>query len=235
MMRRVHSSRLADHQFLRTKEGLDVFRDRATGELPYVDRTQRGAPPGRISSAAIQDRFTSLADELIRLGAFAGALAGDHQGDSAALHQRAKQLVEDTQASEPGPLHLQGIAARLLTQWEEAVPLFRPVTAMSPEYPDGWLELTCAPASLRRFAEAALAARKAVDLAPGRADALGNLAAVVVGQGRPNGALRMAEKALAADSTDARNSAVLLAAKKAVSERTPWWRRLLGRPLNDVD
>jgi hypothetical protein len=62
----------------------------------------------------------------------------------AALHRRAKQLVEDTQANEPEPLQCQGIVARLLTQWDEAASLFRRVTEMRPEDLDGWLELTWA-------------------------------------------------------------------------------------------
>ncbi len=100
-------------------EGVDVFRDKATGEIMYVGRTQKGAPPAHLSSAMVQERFSSLADELKRWGAFENAAAGDYRGDLASLYQRAKQLVVDTQEGEPGPLQLQGVAARLLEQWEE--------------------------------------------------------------------------------------------------------------------
>lgn len=214
--------RVAEYEFLGTKGDVDVFRHKATGELRYVGRTQEGAPPAHISRAAIQDRFMSLADELARLGAFEGASADDYQGELAALHQRAKQLVEDTQASEPGPLQLQGIAARLLLQWDEAASLFRRVTEMRPEYVDGWLELTWALASLRRFEEAERAARKAVDLVPDRADALSNLAAALLEQGRLDEAQQMAEKAVAVDPADAKCRAVLAAV--TVARGRPSWR-----------
>jgi tetratricopeptide (TPR) repeat protein len=227
--RQVPRGQLRDYEYLGSKEGVDIFLDKATGELLYVGRTQEGVPPAHVSRAAIGDRFTSLADELTRLGAFEGTSARDYRGQLAALHQRAKQLVEDTQASEAGPLQLQGIAARLLMQWNEAATLFRRVTEMRPEYVDGWLELTWSLASLRRFEEAERAARKAVELVPDRADALGNLAAVLLEQGRLDEARQMAEKALAADPADAKNRAVLAAIKRTAAKGSPWWRRLFGR------
>jgi hypothetical protein len=79
-MRRVASEHLRERtEFLGTKEGVDVFHDKETGELMYVGRTQEGVAPAHVSRAAIGDRFTSLADELTRLGAFEGASAGNYQ------------------------------------------------------------------------------------------------------------------------------------------------------------
>jgi len=234
-MRQVATKELGDCEFLGTKEGVDVFRDKTTGELLYVGRTQEGAPPAHISSATVQERFSSLADELTRLGAPENAPSGDYRGDVASCHQRAKQLVEDTQAGEPGPLHLQGIAARLLERWDEAASLFLRVTELRPDYRDGWLELTWAFASLRRFEEAEHAARTAVELGPDRADALGNLAAVLLEQGKVDEARQVAQKVVMADPADVKNKAVLVAAKRMVSGRRPWWRRLLRTRRDDAN
>ena len=44
-------------EFLGTNEGVDVFHDKATGEIVYVGRTQKGAPPAHLSSAMVQERF----------------------------------------------------------------------------------------------------------------------------------------------------------------------------------
>jgi Flp pilus assembly protein TadD len=170
---------LSGHEFLGTERGVDVYRNSATGELLYVGRTQPGAPPAHLGAAMVRERFQSLADELKRLGAFENSPAGEHRGELAEVYERAKRLVEDTQGVEPGPLHLQGIAARLQTNWGEAASLFQRVTELRPDYVDGWMELTWALASLRRLDEAERAARKAVELAPARADARENLAAVL--------------------------------------------------------
>jgi tetratricopeptide (TPR) repeat protein len=228
-MRRISARGLAEHEFLGTREGVDVFRDRATGELLYMGRTLEGAPPANIPSALVEQRFLSLADELERVGGLENAPAGDYQGDLNSLYQRARQLVGDTNGAEPGPLQLQGIAARLLAQWDEAALLFARVTEMRPEYVEGWLELTWALASLRRFEEAEHAARKAVDLAPDRADALGNLAAALLEQGKLEEAHRVAQKAVKADPADAKNRAVLAAVDRMASRGRPWWRRLAAR------
>jgi tetratricopeptide (TPR) repeat protein len=216
---------LSKREFLGTKEGVDVFRDKATGELLYVGRTLEGAPPAHISRAMVQERFSSLADELTRLGALENAPSGDYQGNVVSCHQRAKQLVEDTQAGEPGPLQLQGIAARLLKRWDEAASVFRRVTELRPEYLAGWLELTWALASLRRFEEAEHAARRAVDLDPDGAGALGNLAAVLLERDKVDEARVVAEKALAADPVDAKNQAVVAAIERAAPRARSWWRR----------
>ena len=214
-MIQVAAKELSEHEFLGTKEGVDVFRDTATGELLYVGRTQDGAPPAHISAGMVQERLSSLVDELTRLGAIENAPLGDYQGDVASCYQRAKQLVNDTQAGEPGPLQLQGIAARLLKRWDEAASLFRRVTELRPEYLAGWLELTWALASLRRFEEAERAARTAVALDPEGAGTLGNLAAVLLEQDKIDEARVMAEKALGLDPADAKNQAVLAAIERA--------------------
>jgi Flp pilus assembly protein TadD len=233
-MRQMPTKELRGLEFLGTNEGNDVFRDKATGDIVYVGRTQKGAPPAHLSSAMVQERFSSLADELKRLGAFENAAAGDYRGDSASLYQRAKQLVEDTQEGEPGPLQLQGVAARLLKQWDEAALLFRRVTEMRPEYLDAWLELTWALASLRRFDEAERAARKALEIAPGRADALGNLAAVLLEQGKFDDARQVAQKAITADPADPKNKAVLAAVNRMAPRERPWWRRFFKTRSDDV-
>ena len=213
-------------EFLGTKESVDVFRDKAAGELVYVGRTQEGAAPAHISRAMVQERIASLADELTRLGALENAPSGDYRGDVASCYQRAKRLVEDTQAGEPGALALQGIAARLLKRWDEAAALFRRVTELRPDYLNGWLELTWALASMRRFEEAERAARRAVELDPDGASGLGNLAAVLLEQGKVDEARLAAEKALTADPEDAKNKAVLAAIKRAAPRERSWWRRL---------
>src|SRR5262249_28077845 len=66
-MRHIPMTDLSEHEFLGTEESVDVFRNKATGELLYVGRTQDGAPPAHISLRSVEDRLKSLADELSRL------------------------------------------------------------------------------------------------------------------------------------------------------------------------
>jgi hypothetical protein len=215
-------------EFLGTKEGVDVFRDPETDGLIYVGRTQEGAPPAGTPAGVVGERFASLADELKRLGAFEGVDAGDYQGDLASLYERAKQLVEDTQEREPGPLHLQGIVARLLGRWGEAARLFRQVAELRPDYVDCWLELTWALASLRRFEEAELSARRAVELDPNHPGALGNLAGALLERGALDEAQLVIRKALLADPADEKNAILEASIRRAVSRKVSWWRRHFG-------
>ena len=224
-MIRVAAKELSEREFLGTEEGVDAFRDTATGELLFVGRTQDNAPPAHISTGMVRERYSSLVDELTRLGAIENAPSGDYQGDVASCYQRAKQLVQDTQAAEPGPLQLQGIAARLLKRWDESASLFRRVTELRPEYLAGWLELTWALAFLRRFEEAERAARTAVALDPEGAGTLSNLAAVLVEQDKFDEARVMAEKAIGLDPAAAKIRAVLAAIERAAPPARPWWRR----------
>ncbi len=206
---------LSEHEFLGTKGAADVFRDKSTGKLVYTGRTQKGAPPAHISRNMFQERCESLLDELTRLGGMEGVPPGDYEGDAVACYERAKQLVEDTEADLPGPLHLQGIAARILEKWDDAASAFQRVTELCPDEVAGWLELTWALAVLSRLEEAECAARKALSLSPEAADALGNLAAVLLGQGRIDEARPLAEQAVTADPADAKNKALLVAIERA--------------------
>jgi Flp pilus assembly protein TadD len=139
-----------------------------------------------------------------------------------------KQLVEDTQAREPGPLHLQGIAARLRKQWDEAASLFYQVTALRPEYLDGWLELAWTLASLRRFDEAERAARTAVELDPDSASALGNLAGILLEQGKVAEARSVARKARLVDQADVKNKTLVAAIERAARREGSWRNRLFS-------
>ncbi len=234
-MRLIDRNERNDLEFLGTKNHMDVFRDKATGELLYAGRTQQVAPPGHIARAKLQARHESLTDESTRLGAFENVPAGEYRGDLVACYQRAKQLVEDTHENEPGPLYLQAVAARLLERWDEAVSLFLRVTELRPDHRDAWLELTCVLVTLRRFEEAERAARKAVEIRPEHAGAFCNLAAVLLEQGRLDEARSMAERALAADPAGAKIKAVVAAVESATSRAKPWWRRLLRTRRDDLD
>jgi tetratricopeptide repeat protein len=226
-LRQVSSEQLREHEFLGSENGVEIFRNKATGEVFYVGRTQHGATPAHIASGSVRDRYDALVDELKRAGAIENVSKADYRGDLVSLHERAKQLVEDTRGEEPGALHLQGIAARLLERWDEAALVFRRVTQMRPDYASSWLELTWALASLRRFEEAETAARKAVELAPDAA-ALGNLAAVLLHRGKLDEARQIAQKAVKADPADMKNKAVLAEINKLAFSREPWWRRVFG-------
>ena len=202
------AERLAELEYLGTKDHLDVYRDRKTGQLSYVARTQQGAPPAHVARESLDQRLASLADELIRLGAVENAPAADYRGDLTACYERAKQLVEDTQGADARALHVQGILARMLERWEEAASLFRRVTELRPELVDGWLELTWALSSLEQYEEAETAALRAVELDSNHAGALGNLALLLAERGRLEEARPVAERALATNPGDEKNKAI---------------------------
>jgi tetratricopeptide (TPR) repeat protein len=219
------------YEFLGSKALIEIFREKSTGKMLYIGRTQSGGPPSYLSGSEIQQRYMALAEELSRLGGLEDDPPRDYQGDLRECYERTKKLVEDTQATEPGPLQLQGIAARLLKRWDEAAALFRKVTEMRPDYVDGWLELTRALAALGRLEEAEASARKAVDLDSNSQKSLGNLAAVLFQQKKLEDARSLVNKALMANPMDAKNKLLLILIQRAQARERSWLRPLFRRSL----
>jgi tetratricopeptide repeat protein len=213
-------------EFLGTTDGVDVYRDRETGETFYVGRTSPQFPAD--STRSLPDRFRDLWQELERLGAIEGVPATEYEGDLWAVHARAEQMVKETEGLEVGPLMLQGIASRCLGRWEEAALLFEQVTELKPELIDGWLELTRSWAHSGRLEDAEKAARKAVELKPEDVRALGNLAGALCQLERFEEARPPLERALEIDPTDQINQNLMarLAALRAPRNQS-WWKTLL--------
>ena len=69
------------YEFLGSKAGVEVFREKSTGEMLYIGRTQRGVPPSHLSGREIQKRYTALVEELSRLGGMENAPPRDYQGN----------------------------------------------------------------------------------------------------------------------------------------------------------
>jgi hypothetical protein len=214
-------------EYLRTEETLEVYRDKITGELTYLGRTQRDSQPSHSGESAVQGRMKSIFEELTLLGAFAGAVSSTDEAKARACFERSRQLVNDTQASLPGPLMFQGVAARLLQRWDDAASLFQRVNELLPQQVDGWLELTWALAALRRFEEAEHAARTAIALAPNHVSALSNLAAVLLQRDRFEEACSAAGKVLEVNPADAIAQNILATAKRKAAKKRPWWRTLI--------
>src|SRR5262245_41251466 len=63
-IRQIPMDELEAFEFLGSKDGVQVFRDKVTGEEVFVGRTQEGAPPAHLSRSRISERFESLAQEL---------------------------------------------------------------------------------------------------------------------------------------------------------------------------
>jgi hypothetical protein len=156
---------------------VETYRHRQTGDLIYI---------GRPDVVQAQARYSELTKELRAIGELS---APEKSEAAAAFLGRAAQLVEDTAHTEPGPLLLQGIAARLLGRWDVAEQAFRTVTALQPTFLSAWHDLTWALASLGRLDEAESTARHALTMAPDDPASLGNLASVLHERGNLDEAL----------------------------------------------
>ena len=163
---------------------VETYRHRQTGDLIYI---------GRPDVVQAQARYSELTKELRAIEEMSAPEASEA---AAVFLGRAAQLVDDTAHTEPGPLLLQGIAARLLRRWDVAEQAFRTVTALQPTFLSAWHDLTWALASLGRLDEAESTARHALTMAPDDPASLGNLASVLRERGKLDEALVAITRAL---------------------------------------
>ena len=200
-----------------------AYRHRATGKMFYLPR------PKIAGTTTVHERYKALIAELRSVEEQPPLPA--RQEAFAAIAERAAQLVHDTRGQEPGPLLLQGIAARYLKRWELAAESARAVTVLRPDLMDGWLGLTWALASLGQLDAAQSCARRAVALDATSPAALGNLATVLFEQEKLEEAFVTISSALQIDPEDSMNQALFerigVAREQSRSEaRVPWYRKL---------
>jgi tetratricopeptide (TPR) repeat protein len=156
-----------------------------------------------MTTDTIQSRYLELFKELEELER--NPFKADRDERRLLFFDRTGKLVADTGSTEPGPLLLHGVAARLLRRWNIAEQSARLVTQLRPDLLFGWLDLTWALASLGRLDEAESCARRAVVIQPDSPAALGNLASILFGRGAIMEAHDNIERALAKDPTDVQN------------------------------
>ena len=176
---------------------VETYRHRQTGDLIHI---------GRPDVVQAQARFSELSKEL---GAIEEMSEAEGREAAAVFLRRATQLVDDTARTEPGPLLLQGIAARLLGRWDVAEQAFRAVTELRPTFLSGWHDLTWALSSLGRLDEAESTARHAIMMAPDDPASLGNLASVLRDRGQLDEALAAVTRALELQPADNINEMLL--------------------------
>ena len=191
---------------------VEEYRHRQTGEAVYI---------GRPDVLRVQERYRELLNEY---GSIEG-LQGQKQRDAAtAFLNRATQLVKDTNEKEPGPLLIQGMAARLLARWDLAEESFRAVTILQPTFLAAWHDLTWALASLGRLEEAESTARETITRSLDDPASLGNLASVLRERGKLDEALQTIRRALELKAGDRINEAILDQIRK--DQGVPWYKRL---------
>jgi hypothetical protein len=201
-----------------------AYRHRETGRMLHIGRP---APPG---FSDLQERCSALGRELAQVVEMP---SWERRAAADSLCNRAREMVEETNSEQPGPLFIEGIAARLAGRWSVAEPAFRKVTALLPDRLDGWLELTQALGHLDRLDEAEAAARQAVAVQADSPAALGNLASALLQRCKPEAALPFIERALALDPSDKMNQRIREKVRDALHERVaecdsdggPWYRR----------
>ena len=213
----------------RTPDGLGavvVYRHRETGRMLCVGR------PVLPDVDEAATRYVALRDELRRVQALPVSRTRDEA--LASLSDRITDLAKSTDYREPGPLLLQGIAARLSGRWNAAEQAFRKVTELRPELLDGWLELTWALAKQDRLKQAEASARRAIDVDANSAAAYGNLAGVLLQNGQAAAALPAITRAVELDPADALNQTILQQVRDALRQGSigeadadvPWYKRL---------
>jgi len=200
-----------------------AYRHRQTGKTLYIGRP---APPGY---QELQERYSALADECGRLLGMPDL--PQRSAEAAVLYEQATALIEHADPVPPLFL-LQGIAARLANQWDNAERVFREMTERWPDNREAWLELTGALGRLGRLGEAEAAARRALDIDEASVAARVNLASTLLYQDRPAEALPEIERAFALDPSNTMVRAVRAQIHRALDQDSagreagvPWYKR----------
>ena len=191
---------VVDHEQRAGSGRVIAYRDRRNGRIRYV-----GRPAVHVSEE--HRKYQELAHRLTRL--LAMPISKPRDDELPSFLNEAASLVKASDNKAWQPLFAQGVAARLLRKWTLAAESFRKVTVLNPSLLDGWLELTWALATLDRVDEAEISARRAVEINPKSAPALGNLSSVLLQLGRREEALQVITHAVELDPTDTKNQLIL--------------------------
>jgi tetratricopeptide (TPR) repeat protein len=198
--------------FVESREGVDVWRDDATGRLMYTGRVgatdAQNHLTGRLRALGRKAQRLEERLEQARENADA-AVAWQLQTAAIRLGEQAEQLMRQAAHDEALAWHVAGVAYRVAAQWERAEQAFRRLLALEPDHHSGHLELVWCLAEQGKHAEALRYAREAVRLEPDSPGALGNLALSLIHSGQTEEARETIWRAVAADPTDAKNRYIL--------------------------
>jgi hypothetical protein len=198
--------------FVESRDGMDVWRDDATGREVYTGHINRTRADQQIA-----ERLWSIGQELqhlerrIEQEIEIADPAVIQPLQAAALHlaRQAEVLTPRLTRDRALGLHFMGLGYRVAADWDRAEEAFRQLLAVDPSVLDGYLELVCCLAAQGRHGEALPFAREAVRLDPKSPGALGNLALCLIHNGQFDEARQTIWAAVAADPQDAKNRYVL--------------------------
>lgn len=201
-------------EFLRHEDGIDVFRDRATGKEVYMGRPAFAGD----SEAAVGARLRLIVREALSIEQELST--SDEGADPARRATLSARLAEDLLPAVdeitggPGSQlssawGARGIVLRLLDRRAEAETAFRRAHELDPRALNTLLELVRCLAEQRKFEEALPFARDAVDVAPASAAAWGNLAMTLVKTRDRVGARQAIDRAIELDPDDQINRYIL--------------------------
>ncbi len=213
---------LATHELVETKDGIETWRHLQTGDLRYVGRAQ-------------VDGGERLSEILDRVSSLVWSLAEPHDAplDATALMRLQGAIAQLAELEAAMPSHpqvplLRGVANRRMGNWPAAEQAFRRLTALQPDFPGGWLDLTWALGEQQRHHDALEPARKALALEPRSVPAIGNLAATLMFVGEFAEAAELVEQGLELEPDDA----VLTHLRDRIAAQRPqrrtWWQWLFG-------
>jgi len=198
--------------FVESRDGVDVWRDEATGKPRYAGRTSRPH-----AQAQIVERLRSIGQELQRLErrieeeltAADPMVMRPLQAAAIRLAEQAEALAAQLTRDQPLGLHVAGLGYRVAAAWGRAEQVFRQLLALDSNFLGAYLELVWCLGAQRRHAEALPYAREAVRLDPKSPGTLGNLALCLIHTGQFDEARETLWAAVAADPHDARSRYVL--------------------------
>jgi len=203
-----------DHRltFVESRDGMDVWRDEATGKEVYTGHINRTRADEQIAERlrSIGQVLQSLERRIEQAFEIADpAVIRPLQASAIRLARQAEALTPQLTKDRPLGFHVAGLGYRVGAAWGRAEQAFRQLLAVDPAFLDGYFELVWCLAEQGRHAEALPYARRAVELDPRSPGALGNLALCLIHAGHVAEARETLWAAVAADPEDAKNRYVL--------------------------
>lgn len=199
--------------FVESRNGLDVWRDEATGKLVYAGRTG-----GLHATEQVREQLRSIGRALQQLE---GRIQQELEiadpmvirplkASAIDLARQAEQLTAQLAGKDRAlGFHVTGLGYRVAAVWDRAEQSFRRLLDEDPNFLGAYLELVWCLAEQGRHAEALPYARAAVRLDPRSPGALGNLALCLIRNGHVDEARETLWAAVAVDPDDAKNRYVL--------------------------
>ena len=208
-------------EFVRSKDNVDVYRDKETGKELYVGRTASASDADRSRHDDLYNQGRALVKGLILL----------HDGTPRQIDQRDHRRLEqaiplfgEVVRINPGnwaAMWLLGKVYQRLSDYGQGLQWFSRAHCVNPDQPDVAREAAIAAMEVGRPEEAVSFCERAIETKPDDPGLRANLAVALLFSGKPTEARKAADEALQRDPTDKITSKIVRIIDQVMAGKRP--------------